>query len=112
MHPAVLYCVCEPYLFFPILQQDRFQFQLGICKTLPSLAFSSLALRQRENRLFTFFTKTLMAYPLTSRLDLHKLKLTLYFSFSDAHMQMYSDKEKAVPYHLIQILKHQCLQEA
>lgn len=53
-----------------------------------------------------------MAYPLTSRLDLHKLKLTLYFSFSDAHMQMYSDKEKAVLYNLIQILKHQCLQEA
>lgn len=92
MHPAVLYCICEPYLFFPILQQDRFQ--LGICKTLPSLAFSSLALRETENRLFTFLTKALMAYLLTSRLDLHNLKLTLYFSFSDAHMQMYSDKEK------------------
>lgn len=53
-----------------------------------------------------------MAYLLTSHLDLHNLKLTLYFSFSDAHMQMYSDKEKAVLYHLIQIPKHQCLQEA
>lgn len=39
----------DAYLFFPILQQERHQW--GFCRKLPSLALSSLALQEEQNRL-------------------------------------------------------------